>query len=52
MKYSHLRTPRTRSEAFGEDTRLSVPQHKDGALAWLAAAGLVVAIVMIMCWRG
>ena len=51
MKPSHFRTPRQRSECW-EDTRLSVQQHKDGALAWLAAAGLVVAMVLILLYRG
>jgi hypothetical protein len=51
MKYSHIKTPRTMRDAFGEDTRLSVAQHKDPAWAWFAAAGLVVIAVLMTFWN-
>lgn len=39
MKYSHIRTPRSRSEAFGEDTRLAT-ESVETVYHWIAALGI------------
>lgn len=39
MKYTHLRTPRTRQEAFGPDDRLNVDKI-DTAWHWAMALAL------------
>lgn len=49
MKRSHYQTPRTMRDAFGEDTRLSVKEFRDSTWAYIAAAGLVVAMVWMAC---
>lgn len=50
MKYSHLRTPRTRREAFGEDTRLTEEKF-DTVLDW-AAALCIGALIGLMLGLG
>lgn len=49
MKYSHIKTPRSRSEAFGEDTRLSTSGNN--ALSWVAALGIGVLLGLMLGWR-
>lgn len=39
MKMSHIRTPRTRRDAFGEDTRLAT-ESVDTVYHWIAALGI------------
>lgn len=39
MKFSHLKTPRTMREAWGEDTRLAT-ESADTVLHWIAALGI------------
>ena len=51
MKHSHIRTPRTMREAWGEDTRLAT-QNVDTIGHWLAALGIGVLIGLLLAWRG
>ena len=39
MKFSHLKTPRTMREAWGEDTRLAT-ESVDTVLHWIAGLGI------------
>lgn len=50
MKYSHLKTPRTMREAWGEDTRLAT-ESVDTVLHWIAALG-IGAFIGILIWMG
>lgn len=52
MKDSHLKTPRTMRDAFGDDTRLTTGSQPDSAWAYVAACALAVAMVWLLCWRG
>lgn len=51
MKDSHFKTPRTMAEAFGNDTRLATGQ-RESLWAYIAACGIAVAIVAMLCVRG
>jgi len=46
MKHSHIKTPRTMREAWGEDTRLAT-QKVDGAGAWIMAMAIAALIGLI-----
>lgn len=39
MKMSHIKIPRSRAEAFGEDTRLAT-ESVDTVYHWIAALGI------------
>lgn len=49
MKDSHLKTPRTMREAWGDDTRLTTGSQREPIWAYMAACGLVVAMVWMLC---
>lgn len=49
MRYSHLRTPRTRRDAFGPDDRLNVDKI-DTAWHWAAALALGALIGFLLAW--
>jgi hypothetical protein len=49
MRYSHLRTPRTREEAYGYFATFQPEHKKESRWWWLAAAVVMVAIVWMIC---
>jgi len=50
MKISHLKTPRTMREAWGEDTRLGA--NGNSALSWVWALGIGILLGLMLGWRG
>lgn len=52
IKHTHFRTPRSMNEAFNPYAKLYVERKKESAWWYVAAAGLMIAIVLIACWRG
>ena len=52
MKDSHFRTPRTRQEAFGIDTRLASEVHTTRVREWVIAILIGIMIGLMFGWRG